>query len=517
MSPAKAPSRREWILACLGIVLLAVGVHLTPMANGSAHDMVLPGSCRTPIRVLEPRAPRVTGSAVVFHGLSANRRMMQTAGQWLAELGLRVYLVDSPGHGDSTEPFSYARAEQCAAAAVDSLARRGAISAESTVLVGHSMGGAIAVRLADRFPVAATVAISPAPMNLPRRMPVNLLILSAQLDMKMLKDTARELLRAAGGERSAAEDFRQRRAVRLAEIPYTTHTSLLYDRRVGRVFSDWLPKALGGEPPLQGDARGYPVAGSVLGLIGLLLMFPLVASGVELLFAAGKSSAPEVAKPAAGGALLRWAIAALLAVGVLSFWVPLHALRMLTGAYLASFLLLAGVALLALLWKNAKSALHFDVRAMLTAGALAAAAAVAFGLWINWQLDDAWPNAVRWLRFVPLVLACWPYLLAEAVALGPPGKRNGPAAEQAGHTAGRRFILFVAMQLVLWLALAFALFALGSGQILVLLLAVFLALFAVFERLGSDAVWRRTGSASAAAFFGAILMAWFIAAVFPLT
>jgi hypothetical protein len=113
------------------------------------------------------------------------------------------------------------------------------------------------------------------------------------------------------------------------------------------------------------------------------------------------------------------------------------------------------------------------------------------------------------------VLVCWPYLLAEAAALGPPGERKSPTPEEAGYRAAR-FVLFVVMRFVLWLALAFALFAFGSGQILVLLLAVFLALFAVFERLGSDAVWRRTGSASAAAFFGAILTAWFIAAVFPL-
>jgi hypothetical protein len=45
----------------------------------------------------------------------------------------------------------------------------------------------------------------------------------------------------------------------------------------------------------------------------------------------------------------------------------------------------------------------------------------------------------------------------------------------------------------------------------------YLALFSIGQRLGADAVRRRTGSAAAAAFFGAILGAWFIAAAFPLT
>ena len=510
MRPAKNMHRHEWLLACLGITLLAVGFYLTQMSDGAARDVRLPGSCRAPIRVLEPRVPRRAGSAVVLHGLSANRRMMQTAGQWLAALGLRVYLVDFPGHGDSSEAFSYGRADQCAAAVLESLVRQGEISPDRTVLVGHSLGGAIAVRLADRFPAAATLAISPAPTNLPRRMPANLLIISAQLDMAMLKDTAHKLLRAAGGERVQPEDFRQRRAVRWVEIPRATHTSLIFDPRVARLFSTWVPEALGGRPTDGATTPGYAVAGGVLGLAGLLLVFPLAASGAALVFAARPEGLAFVPRLGAGAALIRWAIAALLVVGVLNFWIPLRVLRLLTGAYLASFLLLVGAALLALLWKEAWTAAWFDGRAMLTAGVLALVTVVAIGLWLHWRLTDTWPNATRWLRFVPLVLVCWPYFLAEAVALGPPGRQEG-----RGGTP--RFLLFLAFRLVLWLALVFALFAFGSGQILVLLLAVYLMLFAVFERLTSDAVWRRTDSAAAAALFGAILTGWFLAAVFPLT
>jgi len=40
--------------------------------------------------------------------------------------------------------------------------------------------------------------------------------------------------------------------------------------------------------------------------------------------------------------------------------------------------------------------------------------------------------------------------------------------------------------------------------------------FSVLQRLATDVLLRRTGSATAAAAFGAILAAWFIAAVFPL-
>jgi len=510
MSPGQRASPREWLLAAAGLVLLAVGGRWIHMARAPGHDLLVADACRTPVRVLEPRTARPAGAAVVFHGLSANRLLMQTVGQSLAALGLRVYLVDSPGHGGSSEPFSYWRAEQCAAEVAEWLARHGEISPERTVLVGHSMGGAIAVRLADRFPAAATLALSVAPLKLPRRMPANLLIVSAQFDMPMLKGAARELLRAAGGERAELEDFRQRRAVRLVEIPRATHTSLVFDPRVNRLFSDWVPKALDEGRPGAAEAPGHPVAGSVVGLVGLLLIFPLAASATALLFAPGQKEAIASQRAAASAVLARWGVAALVAVGVLRFWVPLRALRIFTGDYLASFLLLVGVALLALFWRQAKAAIQLDARATATAGALALMTVFAFGLWLNWQLSAAWPTAARWLRFVPLVVIGWPYFLAEAVALGPPGEgksRSGPP----------RFILFLALRLVLWLALVFALFAFVSGQILVILLAVYLALFGVLERLGSDAVWRRTDSAAAAAFFGAILTAWFFATVFPLT
>jgi len=200
---------------------------------------------------------------------------------------------------------------------------------------------------------------------------------------------------------------------------------------------------------------------------------------------------------------------ALVAVGALSFWVPLGWLHLMTGAYLASFLLLTGAMLLALLRKQAKPALQLDARSLFFAGALAFGAVAGIALWMNWQLTDAWPIAARWMRLIPLVLACLPYTFAEAVALGSPGQRKG----------WLRFLLFCGFRLALWLALVFPIiaFGFGAGQILILLLAVYMAIFSIFDRLGADAVWRRTGSLAAAALFSAILTAWFFAAVFPLT
>ena len=139
------------------------------------------------------------------------------------------------------------------------------------------------------------------------------------------------------------------------------------------------------------------------------------------------------------------------------------------------------------------------------------ASMLAFGAWLNWQLTDAWLSAARWLRFLFLVPLCWPYFYIEEVALGSP-----PEIAQRGPRA-MRFGLFLLLRLILWLACLFAYYAFASGQILILIIVTYLAAASIFQRLGCDAVRRRTGSATAAATFGAILAAWFFAAVFPLT
>lgn len=497
---------REWFLAAIGIVLLAMGAQLIRMSRGPARDIVLADACRSPLRVLEPRTEQSIGSAVVLHGIASNRRLMQTLGQSLAAAGLRVYLVDSPGHGDSTEPFSFGCTEQCAAAVLESLARRGEITPDRTVIVGHSLGAAVAVHLADRFPAPATIAISPAPMNLPRRMPANLLIVYAQLDPSPVKDAAWKLLRAAGGERTEAGDFRERRAARLDFMPWASHVSIVYDPRVERAAGDWARAALQEKSPKPPPTRGAPFTGGAMGVVGLLLLFPVASSGFTALCRAGGAE-PNPAPLGVARLLGVWAVASLFSVGVLNFWVPLRALRVLNGDYLASFYLLAGAALLAILWRQRQASLHFTFRAAAAGCLFGLASILAIGGWLNWQLTDGWMNLARWELFVPIVLASLPYFMAEELVLGP------PAAERRSS----RFALFLSLRVILWLALVFALFAFDSQQILVLLLAVYLLAIALVQRWAADAIRRRTGSAGAAALVGAILAAWFVAAVFPLT
>ncbi len=117
------------------------------------------------------------GSVILFHGLAANKKIMSFIGARVcAAEGLRVFVPDLPGHGRTQGPFSYERAETCSDSFVRQLIGRGAIDPKRTILAGHSMGGAIAISVASRVPVAGTIAISPAPMVTTYGVPQSMLL-----------------------------------------------------------------------------------------------------------------------------------------------------------------------------------------------------------------------------------------------------------------------------------------------------------------------------------------------------
>jgi pimeloyl-ACP methyl ester carboxylesterase len=510
------------VLAVVGAVLLLLGTHWIRRAELPHRDLVLDGrNCHTPVTMLEPPSGvSPVGSAIVLHGLSADRRVMMGLGSDFAGHGFRTYLFDLAGHGDNTDAFTFPRAEQCAAVAIDSLTRSGAIDPSKTILFGHSMGGEIAVRMADHDPVAATIALSPAPMTLPLRTPSNLLVIAGGLDLWPVKREARVLAAAAGGNRTAPSDFAEQRAFQLVMLPDATHTTGLLDRGVAHRSERWAMQALFPRTPpatlaLNLDLATYEtfgrgrrrLAGAVLGLIGLALLFPFT---LEL---SSKLAGPvqedlSPARPSRALAAAEGAAGALAAILILAQGVPLRFLHLYAGGYLASLLLIDGVFLLALNGRAAKESWSALVRPILAATLLAFAAFLATGAWLNWQLADMWMNAQRWLRFAELLPIMFVASFAEEVVLG---------AVLDGPRRALRYFIALVLRLELWLACLLAYYRLADGEVLILILFFGLAGFSGAQRLATDALRARTGSAIGAALFGAILAAWFVAAIFPLT
>jgi hypothetical protein len=194
-------------------------------------------------------------------------------------------------------------------------------------------------------------------------------------------------------------------------------------------------------------------------------------------------------------------------VALLRYWSPLEFVRMYNGGYFGGFLLLAGSVLLLLHRKWLRRVWPTPWKALLTASLAGLVMHLLVTAWLNTTASEAWVSWARWARFPALLVGTFAYLLAEEGLLGPVESRTKLA----------RLWLALTLRAIAFVALLFGIFVLHSGAILILLLALYLAIFLFFQRLGMDLVGRTTGSPIAAALFGAILLAGFCLVIFPIT
>jgi hypothetical protein len=117
----------------------------------------------------------------------------------------------------------------------------------------------------------------------------------------------------------------------------------------------------------------------------------------------------------------------------------------------------------------------------------------------------AWLTFQRWERFPLFFLAAFLFLYGlELVA--------GPVTNQRA-----RYFYWVLLIALAWIALAVGVVYLKSGEILLVLLAPYFALQYLLSGLGIQLVRKESGSPTAAALFGAILLAGFCLVLFPLS
>src|SRR5258708_388623 len=288
-----------------------------------------------------------------------------------ASQNLRVFVPDLPGHGRTAGPFSFERAEGCAESLVRELIARRAIDPQRTMLAGHSMGGAIAIRVAARVGVAGVVAISPAPQRVahgvppdmlpytnPPPLPPRTLAMSAAFEPLGIRESTRDLM---AGDVAATGKY--------LFMPSATNVSVLFDSRVVRAAQEWTAETL--RFPRESSAPSVapssaPLFGSLAGLAGILLLagpflretlgmrHPVAASAAATVPDPQKVSDTSTAVPVFR-ALLETAAISFLAVALLRFWDPLSFVRLYNGAYFASFLLIVGSALLLVHHKSVRA------------------------------------------------------------------------------------------------------------------------------------------------------------------
>ena len=499
---------QKTVRAVAGILLCAAGTWLAfPKAYSEKTYLIPAGACRLETTIFEEKDGRVQGTVILFPGIAANKKIMAFLAHGFAEQGLRVYVPDLPGHGHSPGPFSPDGAEECGAALVSGLIARGMANPDRTIVAGHSMGGAIALRVGARIPVAGVVAISPAPMRSahgvqpemllfqdPGPLPERFVVLSGSLEPESMRGNVADLVSSV--KRSGASYIVIRGA---------THVSLLFSREVVRSLQEWTGQTLHltgawGMPSLRPDYGG------LIGFLGLLLLAnPFLREATQR---KQKMEEAEMGNSAPWSLLLvGFAAGAMLALFSLRLWNPLRAIHLFEGDYLAGFLLILGIVLVLLHWKSVQELFSRSRTGLLGATFAALILFLLFSAWMELSLYEAWLTPAKWLRFPFLFAALLPYHFAEEICLRP----------AAGKSGGQRLAAGMLLRLLAWGALALGVFFLHSGEILMVLLGPYFAVLFLLQRRGMDIVRQETGSAGAAAVFGAILLTGFCLVIFPVT
>src|SRR5438552_7614464 len=359
---------QQAVRAIAGVLLCAAGLWLALPAPYKERTYIFNAEgCRLETTIVEKPASATQGSVLLFHGISANKKIMSYMARGLAEEGLRVYVPDLPGHGRTPGPFSPARAEQCGEALLRELLTRGVIDAKSTILAGHSMGGAIAERVAARVAVAGLVTVSPAPMRAahgvtpkkllfsdPPKLPPNSLVIVGTRELESMRGNAADLV---GLRNDATSKF--------LEIPGASHVSVLFSGAAMRASQNWAAQVLH-LTPTEVLPSHRPLFGALAGFVGILLI-----AGPFLREVTGKNTGAEIAVTgtviSVPRLLLEFAAGSAVIVLLLRYWIPLRRIGLFQGDYLASFLLLLGVGLALTHWSAGRQAPASSTRDLLAA------------------------------------------------------------------------------------------------------------------------------------------------------
>ena len=157
------------LVLVIGAVVTRIGAVLIGRAHPPRGCVVDVGGLRQHLVEVGTNAPGQNVPLVLIHGAGCNLEDMRVAlGERLA--GRRLILIDRPGHGWSERRGAEGSSPEYQAAIVRDVLDRLAVT--RAVVVGHSWGGALAVRLALDHPqcVAGLILLAPPLYPFPRGM-----------------------------------------------------------------------------------------------------------------------------------------------------------------------------------------------------------------------------------------------------------------------------------------------------------------------------------------------------------
>ncbi len=496
-----------YLLACIG---LAVGGYQLRQTEQQVQR--LPARVGdVPVVVLAPRAAGAHPAIVLAHGYAACKQYMYTLAYALAQHGYTAVVFDFSGHGQNPTPFDSDWQRQSAdsplaadLAAVVAYARTlPQVDATRVALLGYSMGSAIASRYAQAHDdIAATVAVSTIYSDVSPGSPRNLLLLTGAWEFTRLHDAAWRALAAAGGSAAGRTygDFAAGTASRLVLVPGVEHSAIPFSGVTQREVVSWLDAVFGRAGTAGPPDRRLLWVG-LIALCALVLFAPLAALLLGDRYEREEPSPLEI-----GGVLLVTVVPAAV-VPLLLRVLPYQFIPLLGGDYIAAFVFLQGVFMIALLlvlgaWSGERMGRLLSLGTALGALALFIYLGATLGLTAQHTLLNVWPIPRR-LGIIGVVCALMlPYFVASEYV----SRTSYPGYNQL-------FPLIVKGAFLL--SLAGAVWWLGAPYVLLLMVPA-LALFAVLSEWLGRVIYRFSGNPGISGILLALLYAWTIGTLFPL-
>ncbi len=556
--------RRWFVLHLISVTLLLLGYGIsfvqvsTYEAGTIRQTFTIAGALPVPVLYLRPLSRRGDAIAIIVHGYSASKDVMIGFGLELTRMGVPSYLLDLPGHSESTVPLdalpSTGRAPQLEQALdeVVSFARAHSdVPRPKIILLGHSLGTRVVGEYALNQPstaIAATILISPVLQDSPTLThPANLLVIVGEHDLPAIITRSPAIIGAGCGSSLGVDTqhfdcgaVAQTTARRLLVAPGVNHITILTDATTFQAMDAWvgatddLPTV-----PVQSDTRLH---WAELGVAcAFLALFPLISLLARLLTRRSEPAEPALqttAHPAhtiqitPGGQATRpplWAGVGIVALGVgltillLRGWsaaadafqlpalrTPLSWVGITLADYSASFSLVLALIVGGLLyalrrrlpwpafadaWRQVALAAIVFLVLYATVGTLATYA------WQRFLLDSS-----RLVRGIPLTLAAVPlFVLIEGLF----------AADQGGHLWGSTLARLSAY-LLICAGIIGAIVLDPALGFLSLLVPIQVLLFLAVAALAWQIDRQRRPFSLSTALIATLMVSWPLAAVFPI-
>ncbi len=412
----------------------------------------------------------VLGRVLVVHGLDVSKETMRITAAGLADGGFEVYVIDLPGHGDSSEKFAVAAAEKAITDVVTYLGT-------DTIVLGHSLGAGLLLDLSANQHFSTMVLLSPPPMPIPDIHADRVLVATGNIDIPRIRAFV-PIVADIGNPKVESWLLR-----------WGGHSTPIYNpEHISRIV-DWL----GGKGSQSKTA---------FRLFWILLMFTSGAVlGCALMPASGMEYGPS--SLAMTSALIRYVAACGLAAVILKFLNPVSWLHLFATDYLIGFMLLTGVILFAVAPQSLGSRLFAGgYGVLLTAPFAAAYTVVMFGFIASAHLVHFSLSDNRWWRFPCIAAASLPLFLADEFMI-----RNLQSRVKSMLTALITRNLLLAFLLV-------GVLILNRENAFLVLLAPVITLFWIALWFATGVVYRNTQSPVASALFAALVQGWVFAALF---